>query len=91
MFCNECNQKLKQCTTVRIATPTVGVGGSHWDSGKSFRLKESCRAVLLKGWPSDQQHERHLTTMRNANSTESEALEVKPAKQCLDVKQTTGK
>lgn len=24
MFCNECNQKLKQCATVRIATRAVG-------------------------------------------------------------------
>lgn len=40
---------------MRIATHTVG--GIHWDSEKSFQLKENCRVVLLKGWPSDQQHE----------------------------------
>ena len=39
-----------------------------------FRPKENCRAVFLKGWPSEQQEQECLTSTRNTNSTESEGF-----------------
>ena len=37
-----------------------------------FRLKETCRAVFVKGWLSAQQEQQCLASIRNANSTDSE-------------------
>ena len=37
-----------------------------------FRFKENCRAVFVKGWPSAQQEQQCLASIRNANSTDSE-------------------